>query len=647
MKCDIFISYRRDGGDMTAMYIYQALKERGYNVFYDLEVLRAGKFNDALLENIRACKDFVLILSPHALDRCGDENDWVRKEIAEALRQKKNIIPVMLNGFTFPEYLPDEIDDVRYQNGLTATTEYFMESVNRLCSRYLDSKPHKKGNPALIAAVAVAVAALALAAGMGWYFMAGPGSVPRALPTATPTIEPTETPTAEPTATPTAEPTATPTVEPTPTPMAVLSGTNLPELRGDPLQRSYILANQFENMPVLGNDEFRREHIRSVEFLPTFENMSENAWDVSAIQDSSVMAWAVPNGDLYDLYIAGEGGVKLHADVTELFSGYMNMKSIAFNGCVDFSGVENMDCMLEYCRSLEHVDLRGIDTSNVTNMRGLFFNCSGLVSVNLEGLDTSSVENMEIMFAHCVSLRELKLPERFVSASVENTTHMFYRCEDIDELDVSGWDVSGVKYMQGMFKECRYLHELDVANWDVSSAEDMSWMFSCCNQLDTLDMRDWNVSNVRDFALMFEECSVLRELDLSGWDTSSAVTMEGMFERSGALETLVLPERFVTGTLESARAIFNGCGGLVEIDVSQWDTSSVADMTALFGNCCSLQALDVSGWNTSSVLYMGQMFQNCEQLKTLDISNWDMDQVVDPEDMFLGAGITREEAMRQ
>ena len=54
MKCDIFISYRRDGGDMTAMYIYQALKERGYDVFYDLEVLRAGKFNDALLENIRS-----------------------------------------------------------------------------------------------------------------------------------------------------------------------------------------------------------------------------------------------------------------------------------------------------------------------------------------------------------------------------------------------------------------------------------------------------------------------------------------------------------------------------------------------------------------------------------------------------------------
>lgn len=147
MKCDIFISYRRDGGDMTAMHIYQALREHGYDVFYDLEVLRAGKFNDALLEYIGSCRDFILILSPHALDRCTDESDWVRKEIAEALRLKKNIIPVMMNGFAFPQTLPEDIDDVRYQNGLTSTTEYFMESVNRLCSKYLLSKPKKKTSP--------------------------------------------------------------------------------------------------------------------------------------------------------------------------------------------------------------------------------------------------------------------------------------------------------------------------------------------------------------------------------------------------------------------------------------------------------------------------------------------------------------------
>ena len=171
-SCDVFISYRRDGGDMTAMYFYQALKERGYRVFYDLEVLRSGSFNEALLHSIRSCTDFVLILSPHALDRCVSPDDWVRAEIAEALRLGKNIIPIMLKDFTFPEYLPEDIDAVRYQNGLTSTTEYFNESINRVCSRYLLSKPvlkKKKSSPVAPILLSIAAVLLLAAALIYWY----------------------------------------------------------------------------------------------------------------------------------------------------------------------------------------------------------------------------------------------------------------------------------------------------------------------------------------------------------------------------------------------------------------------------------------------------------------------------------------------
>lgn len=154
-QTDIFISYRRDGGDMAAMYIYQALKDRGYDVFYDVEVLRSGKFNEALREYIGSCKDFILVLSPHALDRCEDETDWVRQEIAEAIRQDKNIIPVMMNGFKFPEKLPEEIASVRHHTGLTSSTEYFQESMNRLCEKFLTSKPRKKKNWLILAAAAL------------------------------------------------------------------------------------------------------------------------------------------------------------------------------------------------------------------------------------------------------------------------------------------------------------------------------------------------------------------------------------------------------------------------------------------------------------------------------------------------------------
>lgn len=161
-QTDIFISYRRDGGDMTAMYIYQALKDRGYDVFYDVEVLRAGKFNEALLEYIRSCKDFIIVLSPGALDRCSDEGDWVRLEIAEAIKENKNIIPVMMNGFSFPEHLPEDIASVRFHTGLTSSTEYFQESMNRLCEKFLTSKPRKKRNWLLPAAVVGAVIIIVL-----------------------------------------------------------------------------------------------------------------------------------------------------------------------------------------------------------------------------------------------------------------------------------------------------------------------------------------------------------------------------------------------------------------------------------------------------------------------------------------------------
>ena len=76
MKYDIFISYRRDGGDTLSQLIYDRLTHRGYRVFLDIESLNAGKFNEKLLEVIEECKDIVDVLPPNGLDRCNNEGDW-------------------------------------------------------------------------------------------------------------------------------------------------------------------------------------------------------------------------------------------------------------------------------------------------------------------------------------------------------------------------------------------------------------------------------------------------------------------------------------------------------------------------------------------------------------------------------------------
>jgi len=131
----VFISYRRDGGESMGQLLYSRLKDLGYSPFYDVETMRSGKFAYQLLEKIAECDDFILILPAHGLDRCFDEDDWVRKEIAEAIRLNKNIIPFMLSGFDcFPENLPEDISEIRYYNGILASMEYFDATLEKLKS---------------------------------------------------------------------------------------------------------------------------------------------------------------------------------------------------------------------------------------------------------------------------------------------------------------------------------------------------------------------------------------------------------------------------------------------------------------------------------------------------------------------------------
>ena len=118
---DIFISYRRSSYD-TANLIATRLKSAGYSVFFDMETLRSGKFNEQLYDAIDNCKDFIVVLPPNALDRCVNEDDWVRLEVCHAMEKGKNVIPVMLNGFTWPEPMPDGMENLRDCQALTASS---------------------------------------------------------------------------------------------------------------------------------------------------------------------------------------------------------------------------------------------------------------------------------------------------------------------------------------------------------------------------------------------------------------------------------------------------------------------------------------------------------------------------------------------
>lgn len=131
---DIFISYRRDGGYAMARLLYECFHNVGLSVFLDLEELRSGQFNTKLYEAIDGCENFILVLPPNSLDRCEDENDWLRLEIEHAIKLNKNIIPVMMIGFSFPEHLPSSMQMLPFFNGVQASREYFDATIKKLLS---------------------------------------------------------------------------------------------------------------------------------------------------------------------------------------------------------------------------------------------------------------------------------------------------------------------------------------------------------------------------------------------------------------------------------------------------------------------------------------------------------------------------------
>ena len=106
---DTFISYRRAGGSAIAPRIYDYLRLKSYSPFYDINGMEAGRFDEQILFNIRNAQNFLLILSKGALDRCVNEDDWVRQEIATAIEFNLNIVVFIEEGFVYPDNLPDEI----------------------------------------------------------------------------------------------------------------------------------------------------------------------------------------------------------------------------------------------------------------------------------------------------------------------------------------------------------------------------------------------------------------------------------------------------------------------------------------------------------------------------------------------------------
>ncbi|XP_065137080.1 NAD(+) hydrolase SARM1 [Paramisgurnus dabryanus] len=143
---DVFISYRRTTGSQLASLLKVHLQLRGFSVFIDVEKLEAGRFEEKLITSVQRARNFILVLSANALDKCmGDVamKDWVHKEIVTALNGKKNIVPV-IDNFVWPDpaTLPEDMSTILKFNGIKWSHEYQEASIEKIL-RFLNGCPNR------------------------------------------------------------------------------------------------------------------------------------------------------------------------------------------------------------------------------------------------------------------------------------------------------------------------------------------------------------------------------------------------------------------------------------------------------------------------------------------------------------------------
>lgn len=217
-----------------------------------------------------------------------------------------------------------------------------------------------------------------------------------------------------------------------------------------------------EDLSTVNNPEalgFWRQHtvkrnwINTIEFHNSTVGAPTNFYDFSAAQDKSILGW-YDNGVIH---VASDKTIQLNTNSSWMFSYFPNLKAIHFNGCVDTTGVTNMEALFFCDTSLEELDVS-------------FFN-------------TSSVTNMNRMFGHCEKLKALDV-SKFDTSNVNDFNFMFFTCRNLTELDVSGFNTSNAQYMSSMFYHCESLKTLDTSNFDYSRIINKLYMFDGCYNLD-------------------------------------------------------------------------------------------------------------------------------------------------------------------
>lgn len=374
-------------------------------------------------------------------------------------------------------------------------------------------------------------------------------------------------------------------------------------------------------------------------------------------------------------------GVKASEKCGRLFEGFENLEEADISN-LDTSQVRNISWMFYGCKSMTSLDLSGLDLSGVVNYAHMFGNCTALKSLILPNTNSSNATNMSCMFCGCSSLEELDLssfdlafmvdassmfmdcralykiamPKRLAFIDGGDAIQMFYGCEKLGSLDLSGMEAFGSLKTDNMLVDCSSLRLLSLPDFPIKlprvSGDGLSGRWICSTDgvaysagySSTLSgtYTAQNDSEYRNTWNQYRQClwkvDDAGELTIRPMPGTSGIIDSSYYGStpweaySDDIKSLVVEEG--VSVVGSATGLFQRLNNMAYADVSSLDVSGATDLSYAFQWCSSLEELDLTEWDVSKVTSLNDMFYGCDSLQNLDLSGWDTQNVTDMSHMF-------------
>lgn len=119
---------------------------------------------------------------------------------------------------------------------------------------------------------------------------------------------------------------------------------------------------------------------------------------------------------------------------------------------------------------------------------------------------------------------DLDLSDIELGPSIDSLDGLF-NGKSIKSIDLTGWNVSNIKKFDGMFANCYNLEAIyGIENWQFGDNVSFYKMFYADKNLNNINISNWDVSQVNNLSYMFYGCQNLN-IDLSNWKFNPRVKM--------------------------------------------------------------------------------------------------------------------------